>query len=239
MDYKNVCVNAVNDDAVFNTFKTHVDYREILEHVSYEQGLEYLDVLKCRGYRPADIHTAQIHNTIGGPKLFDYGEYGKLSPTTLRYFKVMSDIEDVMDLRNARIAEIGVGYGGQFALLNKKWGCSADLYDLPEVLALTDKYLQRCGVSNYNLMESIESSCTYDLVISNYAFSELHSILQNKYLINILSRSVHGYLTCNFCGNELPHWPLSKYRETLSHNKNFNIVDEFPLTYKDNKIITW
>ena len=42
MPYVDVCRLAVEDEEVFRNFKCNEEYRAVLEHCSYSQGLEYL-----------------------------------------------------------------------------------------------------------------------------------------------------------------------------------------------------
>jgi len=44
-DYKEFCTIATQNDEVFKSFKINPTYNGILEHVSYEQGLLYLQYL--------------------------------------------------------------------------------------------------------------------------------------------------------------------------------------------------
>jgi hypothetical protein len=80
----------------------------------------------------------------------------------------------------------------------------------------------------------------YDLVISNYAFSELPSTLQRVYIKKILSKAKRGYLTMNsgladsaFTGDKLS---LQELRGLLPR---FEIFDEVPLTAQNNYLIVW
>jgi hypothetical protein len=78
----------------------------------------------------------------------------------------------------------------------------------------------------------------YDLVISNYAFSELPLQLQEKYIFKILKNSQRGYLTMNsgmssstFKGNFLS---IDKLKEFLPE---IQIKKEEPETANGNYVI--
>ena len=100
-----------------------------------------------------------------------------------------------------KIAEIGTGYGGQFLILDQFLDFSNYyFFDLKEVLLFCEKYLDNylirnsfktLHINNYNGEEK------FDLVISNYAFSELPSELQRIYLRKVIKLSKRGYLTMN------------------------------------------
>ena len=67
-----------------------------------------------------------------------------------------------------------------------------------------------------------------DLLINNYAFSELPKNLQIKYLEEVISKSTHGYMTMN-SGLDFNIFLSKKYDETLH--------DEFEsFMYSDIKI---
>lgn len=89
-----------------------------------------------------------------------------------------------MVLTWVEVAEIGCGYGGQTLvndqLLNVK---SAGLFDLPFVNKLIDRYLNAHLLKGayYTTVINKEIPQNYDLVISNYAFSELPKKLQLTY----------------------------------------------------------
>jgi hypothetical protein len=81
---------------------------------------------------------------------------------------------------------------------------------------------------------------TYDLVISNYAFSELPSQVQRKYIQKVLASAKRGYLTMNsgtskaaFQDNKLS---LTELRALLP---DFETLPEEPLTHPGNYIIVW
>jgi hypothetical protein len=76
-------------------------------------------------------------------------------------------------------------------------------------------------------------------VISNYAFSELPSLLQIKYIEKVLLKSKRGYLTMNSgLGNGVfeNRLRIDDLRKYLS---NIEIIEEKPLTAPDNYIISW
>jgi len=96
-------------------------------------------------------------------------------------------------LDGMRICEIGGGYGGQCkAVFEKYKPLHYHIIDLPEVCRLQRRYL---GDMQGYACSTGPVGCSYDLVISNYALSE---IPDNKlYIDEVLRRSTHGYITCN------------------------------------------
>ena len=233
---------------VFSQFKRHPAYQEILEHVSKEDGARYLDILmKNAPDFLVGVDKFKANDLIGSPLQFHYQDIGAISPTTLRYMKVASDLRTLFggEIGN-KVAEIGVGYGGQLLVLDQIFAIDKYfLFDLPPVLALTSKYLEShiLNLSYCTLtLNQASSREHYDFVMSNYAFSELPKILQLKYIHKILAHADRGYLTMNsgragtaaVAGdNKLS---LEELRELLPP---FEVIEEEPYTSPQNYIIIW
>ena len=236
---------AVNNEKYFSQFKRHPDYRKILEHVSVFQGEEYLKIVCSRPDEIFDLALKSVFITdaIGNPYKYYYNEIEiPLSPTTLRYLKVASDLYYLFGDQLFEIAEIGCGYGGQClvndSILNYK---HTTLFDLPVVGDLIDKYLNQMLMNGaYNLTTlNKELPKKYDLVISNYAFSELPRLVQIKYIDKVLTKSIRGYLTMNSgkgCRRSRGKLRLDELRKLLPP---FDTIEENPQTGPDNYIIIW
>lgn len=237
---------ALSNYSAFQKFKRDPRYTAVLEHTTKYQGMLYLDILKSQSPELlARIDEFKVNDLEGGAVTEVYELVGEFSPSTLRYIKVSSDICNIFG-RSAynRIAEIGVGYGGQLlvndrALLFKEY----HLFDLQPVLDLTSKYLE-CHLLNGSYMgytlNRHDGNQDYDLAISNYAFSELPSKIQIKYVEKILSRSRRGYLTMN---SGLPHSAFKEDKLSIVQLGDmlprFEVLDENPLTYPGNFVIVW
>ena len=235
---------AVKDYETFRTFKTNPDYRAILEHVSPELGLMYLNVVAGQTpYFFEILDRFKINDLVGSPQKIQYGPV-EISPSTLRYVKVASDIVTMFGADIGDVVEIGVGYGGQMLILDQVCAISHyTLFDLKPVLDLASKYLE-CHIlnSSYNTstINQFDGSACYDLVISNYAFSELPSRLQRVYIEKIMQKAKRGYLTMNsglsnsvFKNDKLS---LDELRDLLPE---FNVLDDNPLNYPGTYIIVW
>ena len=243
--YASAVLNALKNQNNFDNFKRSYSYREILEHVSEEHGEQYLRILEARndGIIEKAISTVLKTDDVGNPIKFNYRNFTiPLSPTTLRYVKVASDLNIIFGEDLGDVAEIGCGYGGQTLvndqLLNVR---SATLFDLPFVNSLIKRYL------NTHLLKGAYDATVinrrtpsrYDLVISNYAFSELPKKLQKMYIHKVLSNSKKGYLTMNTgMGDDRSSGKLSiaELKELLPE---FSIISEEPLTANQNYIIVW
>ncbi len=95
-------------------------------------------------------------------------------------------------LDNLNICEIGVGYGGQCRIINSVTSPNRyTLVDIQPALMLTQRYLDNYILSSivtYKTMNELEIQ-KYDLVLSNYAFSELPRSVQDVYLNKIILNS--------------------------------------------------
>jgi len=138
------------------------------------------------------------------------------------------------------IAEIGGGFGGQAAVLRKLSSFkSYTIYDLPEVHELQSKFLKANDSESGVLYADgrIAPSGNFDLVISNYAVSELKRELQVAYFENVVKTSTHGYLTWNLISqNRLGGLSVN---EVLQFIPGANVTEESPLTDEGNVLITW
>jgi putative sugar O-methyltransferase len=244
--YEEAVENILSSESQFKRFRRKYDYREILEHVDFELGKEYF--LRIKELDP-QLKTAKKgfnrNDSIGFPRSYQYPHFEKISPTTLRYIAVALEIEKEIDLQNIhKIVEIGAGYGGQAAILDKLIpNLEYFIFDLPLVQKLIGKYLSSLGMRNFTHM-SLEDTTTnreFDLVISNYAFSELPKNLQIEYLEKVLLKSKNGYLIMNSGrGNSTGRSAGKLSLEEISDRiPGLLVKEEIPLTSPDNYVIYW
>jgi len=239
--YPQVCLQAAHDYRFFNEFRRNPVYNKILEHVSEKLGKEYLNVI---------IKDAEILNVIdkfrandahGNPKMYEYPTIGMISPTTLRYIKVLVDLKTYFQtLDNLNLCEIGVGYGGQCRIINAYYKpASYCLVDIQPALALTQRFLDNYilrSVITYKTMNELKEQ-EYDLVISNYAFTELPRTIQDIYLNKVILKSKRGYVTYN----EITPAEFNSYKinELVSMIPGSKTIKEEPLTDPKNCILIW
>lgn len=243
LSYPEFCKIASENDEVFRTFKENSVYLNVLEHTTYEFGLDYMKFINERSNLLKDnIDVFKDNELYGGGKKYYYEELGvSLSPSTLRYAKVLEEINELFDISGmGAIAEIGVGYGGQCRLIkclypDVKYNC----IDLPQVCMLAAKWLGKYDMKGVSFIDGtsdfqpIES----DLVISNYAYSELRRDVQDMYFSKVIRNSKHGYITWNRLSERmLDGYTLEEFATKI---ENCRIIDEIPLTYEGNAIIIW
>lgn len=246
-DYTNnsVALNAVTDDNAFYQFKRNPMFTTILEHVNYNQGIQYINYIKtvCKSYN-IDFENLwwnkYIENDIlGNPITHNYKEQlgnirdlntYDISPTTLRYICFGLQLFNVINSTGKKqisVIEIGGGYGGQCKILSDiclQFNINIRKYtiiDLEHVSKLQNKYLQMLNVDNFVTISN--TNCIglldneYDLFISNYALGEFDTEVQNFYIDNVLSKCSKSFITWNT-------YPINPKL------KNINIVEEVPQT---------
>jgi len=255
--YLKICQEAVDDDSVFKDFKSRAGYKAVLEHVNHDEGLGYIaEITKEFPYLWNFIDKFSTNDNIGDPYRCSYkasvsneDEFYPsvkeikmvISPTTLRYIKVLADLMNLFGRLDAmNIVEIGGGYGGQCKIISDVAEvASYTLIDRCEALALSEKYLKRNNVSNVILRQPDDASqIHYDLCISNYAFAEIQREYQNFYAENIIKNSDRGYMTCNIFGYGAVSEPMTK-EEIIALKPDYEILPEIPLTAVNNIIYTW
>jgi len=79
--------------SVFSIFKRQPGYRKVLEHVTREQGDEYLKITQYYNINSivSKFDKYKENDVIGSPVTYRYRP-GNFSPTTLRYIKVLNDL---------------------------------------------------------------------------------------------------------------------------------------------------
>jgi len=238
--YLKVCQDAALDDKVFATFKSHQDYTAILEHVTKQYGEEYWhEILNIEPALEEEMNEFMGNDVIGNPAKHSIGGYS-VSPTTLRYVKVLADLRSLFgSLDELDIIEIGGGYGGQCKIIYDLYKPkSYTIVDLPEVLALSKKYLSKHNIDVITRVPHDTCDKHYDLFISNYAFTEIDREYQQFYADHIIKYCDKGYMTCNYVG--LRNREESFVEEEIFGLKpNFLVLPEIPLTAPNNLIYTW
>ena len=85
-------------------------------------------------------------------------------------------------------------------------------------------------------MNELEKN-NYDLVISNYAFTELPRHIQEIYLEKVILNSRRGYIIYNDINPA--EFKSYKKEELLKVIPGSRIIDEVPLTHPNNCVIVW
>ena len=256
--YVYAAYEAALSDEAFATFKQNPHYQQVLEHMTKEDGQRILDYL----YKLRDTQTnllmsnfttvnqkLHINDQFGSPNLVSYNNNYRIksiSPSTVRYIKVLIDLEKLnLILSQSKIVEIGGGYGGQATVL-WDWNNSLEftMIDLKEALALQRKYLgntipnAKVDYISPTETEFLRES-KFDLVISNYAFSECNREIQTQYIQDVIKNCKHGYITWNFISKQhgIDSLSIEEFKAMLPFS--INEMDEMPATGFNNKILWW
>lgn len=202
LTYIDVCREAAKYNTKFAKFKRNPNYIVVLEHCTKKHGELYKNwILKTNTLDLTKFNKFRENDKYGKPTTYNYGkEFGRISPSTLRYVKVLSDLVlHFGDLSNFNIIEIGVGYGGQAKIIMDYFNIKQyNFIDLPAPMTLTKKYLGKfnydnCKFLDYNKLPNQK----YDLIISNYAITECTQEVQDLYMEKIINNSTHCYITGN------------------------------------------
>jgi|688.fasta_scaffold49709_4 putative sugar O-methyltransferase len=248
--YTDICKNAYYNDNIFDNFKKIEDYTKILEHTSIEYGYKYLDILFKR-YKENELldilKRVSKNDLFGNSTKHNYKVYNQqfsISPSTIYYTKIWSDLILYFgSLDKMNIVEIGGGYGGQCLVGSLFTGFNSyAIYDLEQVNLLQKKYLSINNINNVsyystpNISTNIDNIVKYDLLVSNYAFSELSREIQNEYLNKVLLNCKNGYMIMNY-GWGLPN--LYTVQELKKELKNLVMEEETPKTGPQNCLLYW
>jgi len=239
--YPKFALLASENQEKFFSFRRSPEMFSILEHVSVEQGQMYLDyIIKNEYYLKSQIRD-MCNENVGNPVKYNYDLIGEANPTTLRYVKVMGDLEKHFgDISSFRVTEIGIGYGGQARILTSNFNPKEyNLIDLDEVLKLGEKFLKlSTSFESFKYISGNQVADLHsDLVISNYAFSELTRSVQDDYFKKVISNSKRGYVTYNNINPD--YFDSYSINEFVERIPNSRIIEEIPLTHPDNKIVIW
>ena len=121
IEYRDFVNKCLSNEELFKNFKQNNIYKHILEHVSQEIGSEYLKIIKEQTpLLIKNIENIKINDLVGGSNVVEYKDIGYVSPSSLRYAKVLSDILVLFKKKKFnKINEIGTGYGGQFLIFDQ------------------------------------------------------------------------------------------------------------------------
>ena len=207
--YINACIDAATNEELFNNFKRNQNYTTILEHqhVPKEYGdlmISYIENKYDKEKLISKIDNIKDNDKYGNPILYNF-DYGYISLGTLRYVKNSCDIVSYFGEDNINtIVEIGGGYGGLCKTISNFIDYkNYHIYDLKEVNLLTSKYLSKFNNFDRIHINTLEDNNKIfidgeiDLLISNYAFSELPKSLQVIYINEVILKCNKFYMIYN------------------------------------------
>ena len=233
------CIDAFQKEKVFNGFRQDLIYTGIVETVGFKDGKEYFDLALNK--RPEYINYLKRfskNDSIGTPVKYQY-KYGFLnlkkihfSPTTLRYINTLADLEVFYsNMDEFNIVEIGAAYGGLCRIISERHKFkSYTIVDIEPSLNLAKKYLSYFDLKNVNFItpeQVLSQDFKPDLLISNYAFSEVNRKWQDIYYSKILGKSLRGFMMCNFYSHT---WEKNQFseQEILDLITNCQAIKDLP-----------
>ena len=227
--YAMACLEATHRPGRFDEFKQDPRFTTILEHGSKEEGAAYLHLIRRSKaawmLAPRLLEAYKENDSLGGAEVHDYGEnVGHISVSTLRYIHDAAALYLAFGpLDGWRVAEIGGGYGGLAKVLTDTWHLhSHTIFDIPAAVGLVRRYMKavsprspviaRSGASLAHERREGETGATgadgrddhgYDLVVSNFAVSELSDEVQAMYAHKLLLPAKRAFLTLNSPSKEI------------------------------------
>jgi putative sugar O-methyltransferase len=201
LEFRGRLQTAVSNSVAFAKFRSNALDR--IRELNFEAGAQYAKSFLTMSptYRQL-LPAFRRNDEVGDPTTYPYREIGRFSAATLRYVKFLSDMEVLFgSLNGFHIVEIGGGYGGQCRLIMSRFKpATYVMIDLPEMLRLAGRYLKTFGVDKaVTFRQPLQwfSQQSIDLVISNYAISEIRRSEQDRYLRDVIKQARRGYILYN------------------------------------------
>jgi len=241
-NFNRFCREAARSIDVFRSFRRYRPLIRVLDHVGIDHARTYIQFVTDEGISVRSfLPILREMDSVGSPRKFKFRGLGLVSPTVTRYLKVYVELEKIFGkLDGLVIAEIGVGFGGQAYLINRS--SKPDkyyLFDLPSTAALATSFLNSLNsTGTFEVVDGREpKDVQSDLVISNYAFSELTRSMQELYLDKVISKANKGYMTWNLLSEKV----LDGLRldEVLARIPGAKCIAEVPETSPGNVIVIW
>jgi hypothetical protein len=220
MPWGDLCTAYANGTINSHNFRRFKPVTNVVETVGLSDARFYTErIMEWGGEFLEDARVETIDdwgNPIRCPRCL-IGTKRAYSPTTLRYLATALWLKRARNITpDTRIVEIGVGYGGLAAMNAVVSGARTILVDLPQVVQTAMKMLGESALEGYGLAITDNSISRTNLIISNYAFTELSSDLQDIYLEQYLRHADHGVIISNAsvfastiqgrCDEELVKW---------------------------------
>jgi hypothetical protein len=236
--YANYVKTILNTNDLSN-FKNHPSYTYMLEHVSAEEGRQYIKCIRMNTKLNIDnvLSFCKLNDSVGNPNTIEYN-IGYVSPTSLRYVYfahlILTHFKS-LNLPVLDIVEVGGGYGGLCLAIHyfsEIYGVKVNSYKIIDLLTinkLQEKYISKV---NSNISVEYIDAATFGsdikdtnlFLVSTYCFSEISLELQHSYIKTLFPKVSHGFIAWNFI-------PLYDFGFTLK------VEDEIPSTFPNNKYL--
>lgn len=236
--FKDVCISAIENDNVFNTFKQNSKFCTVIGNDVLDKNISdkiYNNLFEGNLITIEELHKYKSNDLIGSPHLYEYDHIGKISPGTIYFANILKELRKYFgSLSNHRIVEIGGGYGGQAKIILDSGVISYTLIDIDPTLQLCKKYLSNFSYNNVEFVkaDSIKIN-SYDTVISNWCLSEFDKEGMSFYIESIIKHCSQGYFLMN-TWDDRREYLLSEMRKYFTYVQTF---EEFPKTHQNNNWI--
>lgn len=196
-------------------FKKCSSYTYMLEHVNFNQGEHYLNVIKNKFntfYKNNSEflkNLCNLNDKYGETKKYNFKNFMTCSPTNLRYILhsllILEDMKKYK-LNNVDIIEIGGGYGGLCFFIHNIAPIyeininSYTIFDLLEASLLQEKYLNALNIKKpyFYQLDNFHNLKNNSFLISTYAFSEIPMYIQKEYSEKIINQKTKfGFIAWN------------------------------------------
>lgn len=285
--FRQAVYEAATDDSKFKNFLRHPEILKIFGHYKYENALkicgsdigshiiDYLDKIAIKnGYTYTLLPEYDKYDSFLSNNNKIKIPSGTLLYTqsfVMEFIRVAIDIKNKLNIENLwyyQIVELGIGFLGQFLTLEGQYR-EYYMIDLPEVLLLADKIIQK-KIQHADMwhedelaylnkwVNDVNKISTFDLnrypfhtkeldtngiFFSSHAFSELTREHQLNVYENVIRHCKSGYILMNQISHlhGVDSMSRGEHKRILMQQgkKNIEIHEEWPLTFKGNYVLTW
>ena len=245
--YADFALKAALNSKEFSIFRRHHDYIRMLEHAVKKEGEDCFDIIHHKYKLSIDDINKAIEplEKIGNPKLhYISGLRRRVPCSALVYLKIALDLKKLKGENFGHVVEIGCGYGGQAIILDKIGEIKSYTFlDLWEVNLLIKRFIENSEFSakyTISTIRNYDGRNSWDLVISNYAFSELSINLQKTYFNQIIANADCGYMIMNTGKDEESSKDIHLSKKYLMKNIVGCVCsEEIPTTSSKNYLLSW
>ena len=214
-------VRSFDDDEKFKTFRSNLGTTGILEgDLTLGHGIfKGYKTVKSQFNLKTDLYKIIENNPelkeidkVGGPKIINYNseitegpDIGEYSPFTIKYiWDAYLLMEHQGQFPNGTIVEVGGGYGGLCAVLDKLSNFEKYiLIDLPDVINLAKRFLKHFPKTykkvTFLTVNDIENILLTDIdfFIADASLAECNPDVQKNYFDRLIKNSKKGWVNYN------------------------------------------
>lgn len=211
-NYLSACAKAAEGGSEFSKFRANPYIGAVVETRPAEWAESFLSAAEKSGVSIGDaIVAAGRNDSIGSPTVGQWRNV-LIAGTTAAYICEYAQLMKLFgSLNGLRICEVGVGYAGLCSIIMQMQRPKQyNIYDMPEVLSLAQKYLTVLGHDMNRIpFHDRADSEHYDLFISSCAYSELNNQGQQDYA-DLIRNAERGFIT----------WSATHQSEPWAHDVN-------------------